>query len=249
MVVALACGFLPIFRDGLTARRRTIALGAALSMKMQKNGQIVVCFFGDGATEEGVYHESLNFAAVQKLPVLFVCENNGWAVTTPNDLQTASETFAQKGDAYGVRHLRVDGNDPLAVYAVTKQARETLDGEGPILIEALTYRTGFHTSSDNPALYRSDEEVLAWERWCPLKRTRLYMEARGLWDEAQEQALWQRCREEIEAAIRAAEALPLPPPESMFDDIFEAHTWMLEEQREQLLADLASEPGEGEDRR
>lgn len=225
------------------------ACGAAWAAKIKRDPTKFLCYFGEGSSSRGEFHSAMNFAGIHKPPVIFLCENNGWAVTTPNDLQTASETFAQKGDAYGVRHLRVDGNDPLAVYAVTKQARETLDGEGPILIEALTYRTGFHTSSDNPALYRSDEEVLAWERWCPLKRTRLYMEARGLWDEAAEEALWQRCRSEIEAAIRAAEALPLPPPESMFDDIFEAHTWMLEEQREQLLADLASEPGEGEDRR
>ncbi len=216
------------------------ANGAAWAAKLKGDDTRFLVYFGEGSSSRGEFHSALNFAGVHKTPIIFLCENNGWAVTTPTDLQTASASFAEKGDAYGVRNLRVDGNDPLAVFAATREARELAE-EGPTLIEAVTYRTGFHTSSDNPELYRSAEEVAAWEVWEPLARTRRYLEGLGAWTEADEEALWARCKREIQEAVTAAEAMALPPPESMFDDVFAEPTWMLDEQKAALLADLEPE--------
>ncbi|NCF82285.1 MAG: hypothetical protein GWP74_11820, partial [Proteobacteria bacterium] len=147
-------------------------------------------------------------------------------------------TFAEKGDAYGIRNLRVDGNDPLAVYSVVREARALAPERGATLIEAITYRMGFHTSSDNPDLYRKPEEVEIWEPWDPLNRMRKYLERRKLWDGNKEEALWIRCKSDISDAVNQAETLDFPHPSSMFDDTFHELTWMLEEQRAQLLADL-----------
>ena len=217
------------------------AAGAAWAAKLKGHDTRFLVYFGEGSSSRGEFHSAMNFAGIHKPPIVFLCENNGWAVTTPTDLQTASATFAEKGDAYGVRNLRVDGNDPLAVYAVTREARELTATEGPTLIEAVTYRTGFHTSSDNPDLYRDEAEVKAWEAWDPLLRTRLYLEGLGRWSEADDEALWQSCRAQIQEAVEAAEAMPLPPPESMFDDIFAEPIWLLDEQKASLLGDLDEE--------
>lgn len=216
------------------------ATGAAWAAKIRGDDTRVLTIFGDGSSSRGEFHSAMNFAGVFKPPVVYICENNGWAVTTPTDVQTASATFAQKGDAYAVRNLRVDGNDPLAVYAVTHEARE-LSAEEPTLIEAVTYRTGFHTSSDNPDLYRSEEDVAMWKAWDPLTRMRKYLENKGFWSEAEETRLWARCEVEMQAAIDEAEAMPLPEPETMFDDTFAEPTWMIEEQKAALLDDLRQE--------
>lgn len=214
------------------------ACGAAWAAKLKGDDTRFIVYFGDGATSRGEFHSAMNFAGIHKPPIIFLCENNGWAVSTPTSVQTASATFAEKGDAYGVPNLRVDGNDPLAVYRVTAEARARAATEGPTLIEAVTYRTGFHTSSDNPDLYRTEDEVKAWEAWDPLMRTRRYLERLGHWSEADEAALWERCKGEIQEAVEAAEALPLPAPETQFDDVFAEPTWPLEEQRAALLAEL-----------
>jgi pyruvate dehydrogenase E1 component alpha subunit len=214
------------------------ACGAAWAAKIKGDDTRFLVYFGDGSTSRGEFHSAMNFAGIYRPPVVFMCENNGWAVTTPTTTQTAVSSFAEKGSAYGVRNLRVDGNDPLAVYAVTRKARNDVAEEGPILIEAVTYRTGFHTSSDNPDLYRTAEELKAWEAWDPITRLRRYMEHRGAWTDTEEDALRARCKSEIDAAVRAAEAMPLPPPGSMFDDIFAHPIWNLVEQRDALLEDL-----------
>ena len=220
------------------------ACGAAWAARIKGDRRRFLAMFGDGATSRGEFHSAMNFAGVYKPPVLFLCENNGWAVSTPTSVQTAAATFAEKGNAYGVRNVRVDGNDPLAVYAVVRDAHQRALDEGPTLIEAVTYRMGFHTSSDNPDRYRGSDEVAAWEPWDPLTRMRGYLEHRGLWSAAQETALWARCKSELQSAIEAAEAMALPPPESMFDDTFAEPTWMLAEQRAALLDDLAQGPGD-----
>ncbi len=214
------------------------ACGAAWGAKIKGDDTRFLTFFGDGATSRGEFHSALNFAGIFKPPVVFICENNGWAVTTPASAQTASRTFAQKGDAYAVRNLRVDGNDPLAVYAAAREARDLAAKEAPSLIEAVTYRLGFHTSSDNPDLYREPEEVEEWAAWDPLIRTCKYLERKGYWGKRQEADLWTRCTRDIDAAVEQAEAMPLPDPASMFDDTFEQMTWMLEEQKAALLGDL-----------
>ena len=216
------------------------AAGAAWAAKLRGDDTRVIVYFGDGATSRGEFHSALNFAGIHEPPVVFFCQNNGWAVSTPNDRQTATATFAEKADAYAVRRVRVDGNDPLAVYAATADALAAMPEEGATLIEAVTYRMGFHTSSDNPDLYRRDDEVEAWSRWDPIDRTRKYLEHRGWWNGDQEAALHERADRDIRAAITEAEALPKPVPESQFDDVFEQSNWMLDDQRDRLLDDLSS---------
>lgn len=212
--------------------------GAAWAAKIKGDDTLFLTLFGDGSTSRGEFHSAMNFAGVHKLPVVFICENNGWAVTTPTDVQTATQSFAEKGNAYGVRNLRVDGNDPLAVYAVVSEARELARTQGPTLIEAVTYRMGLHTTSDNPDLYRTPEQVASWEVWNPLNRLRKYLEAAGEWDSSREDEVRARYTTEIDQAIRVAEAMPFPEPETMFDDTFAERTWMLEEQKARLLGEL-----------
>jgi TPP-dependent pyruvate/acetoin dehydrogenase alpha subunit len=183
----------------------------------------------------------MNFAGIHRPPVVFLCVNNSWAVSTPLDRQTAQADFAKKGDAYGVPNLRVDGNDPLAVFAVTSAARERLESEGPTLIEAVTYRLGFHTSSDNPDLYRQQAEAELWADWDPLRRTRLYLEQAGHWSVKDEEALQQDCQNRIQQAIDTAEAMDLPDAASQFEDVFADSNWMLDEQKERLLGELTEE--------
>jgi pyruvate dehydrogenase E1 component alpha subunit len=216
------------------------AAGAAWAAKLRGDDTRFIVYFGDGATSRGEFHSALNFAGIHHPPVVFFCQNNGWAVSTPNDRQTATATFAEKADAYAVRRVRVDGNDPLAVYAATADALAAMPDEGATLIEAVTYRMGFHTSSDNPDLYRSGDEVDAWGRWDPIARTRKYLEHKGWWDSGREAALHEVADRDIKAAITAAEAMPKPVPESQFDDVFEQPTWMLDDQRDRLLDDLSN---------
>jgi len=180
----------------------------------------------------------LNFAGIHKPPAIIVLANNGWAVTTPLDCQTAQQNFAAKADAYAVNGVRVDGNDPLAIYAIVKQSLDSAHEQGTTLIEAITYRQGFHTSSDNPDLYRKEEELENWRQWDPINRLRAYMEGRGCWSEAEESAMAQQQEADIQAAVTKAESMPLPGPESQFDDIFEASNWMLDEQRARVLSEL-----------
>ncbi|KRS15530.1 thiamine pyrophosphate-dependent dehydrogenase E1 component subunit alpha [Roseovarius indicus] len=214
------------------------AAGAAWAARLRGDDTRFLVFFGDGSTSRGEFHSALNFSGVHRPPIVFLCENNGWAVSTPTSTQTATRTFAEKGDAYAIRNRRVDGNDPLAVYSVVKEAYDLCASEGPSLVEAVTYRMGLHTTSDDPDLYRDRSDVAEWEQWDPLPRTRKYLEARGFWDEAREAALWERVRAEIAEAVTAAEALPFPAPETMFDDTFETPTWLLEEQKRRLLDEL-----------
>jgi pyruvate dehydrogenase E1 component alpha subunit len=217
------------------------AAGAAWAAKLRGDQTRFIVYFGDGATSRGEFHSAMNFAGIHRPPVVFFCQNNGWAVSTPTDVQTASETFAEKADAYAVRNVRVDGNDPLAVLAATREALELAPTEGATLIEAVTYRLGFHTSSDNPDLYRREEELAGWEAWGPLRRMRGYLEHRGWWTDEDERALETRCAEELKAAVAAAEAMPLPGPADQFDDVYAEPDWLLEQQRAQVLEELGVE--------
>ncbi len=216
------------------------AAGAGWAAKLLKSPIAILGFFGDGATSRGEFHSAMNFAGIHRPRVVFICVNNSWAVTTPLSCQTAMPDIAAKGNAYGVRNLRVDGNDPLAMFSVTKQARDLLPEIGASLIEAVTYRLGFHTSSDNPDLYRQQAECSAWEQWDPLRRTRAYLARKAWWTEQDETELQARCTRDIRNAVARAEQRAIPGPESQFDDVFSRSTWMLEEQRARLLEDLAA---------
>jgi 2-oxoisovalerate dehydrogenase E1 component alpha subunit len=215
----------------------THAVGAAWAAKIRREDVASLVYFGDGATSSSDFHSGLNFAGVFRLPVVFLCRNNGWAISVPVERQTATQTFAEKAVAYGVPGVRVDGNDIFAVVAVTRQAVERgLRGEGPTLIEAITYRMGGHSTSDDPNRYRETEAVEAWARRDPLERVRAYLAARGAWTDADDAALRADIDARFREAVTIAEKTPQPPLESMFEDVYAKVPWHLREQRAELLA-------------
>jgi pyruvate dehydrogenase E1 component alpha subunit/2-oxoisovalerate dehydrogenase E1 component alpha subunit len=212
------------------------AVGAAWAAKIKGDRTVVVGFVGDGGTSEPDFHNAMNFAAVFRVPVVIVCQNNHWAISVPTARQTASPTIAVKGRAYGVPSERVDGNDVLAVYAaVSRAVANARSGEGPTFIEALTYRIGAHSTSDDPTRYRSQAEVEGWMKRDPLSRLRRYLVHRGLVDDASDATLEQELNTEIAAAIKEVEALDAPERGTLFDDVYATPPWHLVEQREELL--------------
>lgn len=211
------------------------AVGAAWAMKMKKARSIAVAFFGDGATSHPDFHAAMNFAGVFKPPCVLVCQNNHWAISMPVSRQTASATLAVKGRAYGVPSVRVDGNDLLAVYkAVSDAAERARHGEGPTFLEAVTYRMGAHSTSDDPTRYRPDAETLEWKQKDPLARLRRHVVAQGLTDDAKDAALDDELNEEIARAIKEVEDYPPPDRGSLFEDVYESLPWHLREQKEEL---------------
>ncbi|GAB4249729.1 MAG: pyruvate dehydrogenase (acetyl-transferring) E1 component subunit alpha [Acidobacteriota bacterium] len=224
------------------------AVGIAMAAKLRGLDEIALTYFGDGATSTGDFHVSCNFAGVFQAPVIFFCRNNQYAISVPLSRQTASATIAVKAQAYGIEGVRVDGNDVLAVYAATKKAADRArSGDGATLIEALTYRQGAHTTSDDPRAYRSDEEVEVWRRKDPIVRLRAFLERQGLWDENKEAALEKELEEEFQAVLSEVESLEPPAPETLFEDVYASLPWHLEEQRdalrEALLIDAGANPG------
>ena len=215
------------------------AVGAAIAAKILGDPIVTMAFFGDGASSRGDFHAGLNFAGVFKAPVVFVLQNNQWAISVPVKRQTASKTLAIKAIAYGIRGVRIDGNDILAVYFTAKAAVEAArSGDGPTLIEALTYRLGPHTTADDPSRYRSSEEVSKWEIREPLRRFKLYLLKTGVIDEGEDLELWKRQEERIEkAVVRALEKPPLPP-EVILEDVYSKVPWNLKEQLIELRESL-----------
>lgn len=214
-------------------------VGAAYAAKLRKEDTVFLTYFGEGASSEGDFHVGMNFAGVWNVPVIFFLRNNGWAISTPRELQTASETFAQKADAYGFEGVLVDGNDIFAVIEATRRAAEKArNGGGPTLIEALTYRVGAHSTSDDPTGYRDEAEVKEWEKKDPIERFRRYLSKIGLWSQSYEDKLQEELKAEIQAAVETAENTPDPAPETIFEDVFSENPWHLEEQREELLTHL-----------
>ncbi len=198
------------------------AVGAAMASKLRRDGTVVLGYLGDGATSANDFHAGMNFAAVFQAPVVLICQNNHWAISVPLSAQSASETIAVKGTAYGMHAVRVDGNDVLAVHAVTAEAiARARRGEGPTFIEAVTYRRLGHSSSDDPSRYRDDAEVKQWEQRDPIERYRRFLLARKLWDDARDEALRDEIAREVNAAIEQAEAAaPRPAPETLIEDVF-----------------------------
>ena len=212
------------------------AVGIAWAAKIRKEGTIALCFFGDGATSEDDFHAGLNFAAVYQAPVVLVCQNNQWAISTPVAAQTESESLAIKGLAYGIPSLRVDGNDVLAMYAAIKAAVDKArQGGGPTFIEAVTYRLGAHSSADDPGQYRAPDEPTAWQKRDPLLRFGLWLAANDILSAERQAATKQHVSDAIRSAIAAAETVGPPPAASLFDDVFLRPTWLLEEQKAELL--------------
>jgi 2-oxoisovalerate dehydrogenase E1 component alpha subunit len=196
-----------------------------------------VTSFGDGATSEGDWHAALNFAGVQQVPMVFVCENNRYAISVELGTQSGSETIAEKARAYGMPGFSVDGMDVLACYYLmhdlVERARE---GAGPALVDASVYRYGPHSSADDDSVYRPDEEVATWRRRDPLPRYRALLETRGLWNQAAEERLRDELDALLDEAAERAEEAGAPPFASMFDDVYAEMPWHLAEQRDEAEA-------------
>ena len=213
------------------------AVGAAMAAKLKGDDVVTVGFIGDGATSEPDFHSALNFAGVWKAPCVLICQNNHWAISVPSRAQTRSKTFAVKAHAYGIPGVRVDGNDVLALHAViTEATTRARAGEGPTFIEALTYRIGAHSSSDDPSVYRSEEEVERWRRKDPLQRFERYLRSRDLLDDEAVATMRSDIDQEILAAIREVEGAPPPERASLFDDVYRDPPWHLVEQQRELLS-------------
>lgn len=230
---------LPIFPVAVAvASQLPHAVGLGMGARLRDDPVAVLVYLGDGATSEGDFHEAMNFAGVFRAPVVFFCQNNGFAISVPVSRQTASRTLAQKAQAYGIPGVRVDGNDAVAVYQFTRQALDRArQGLGPTFIEAVTYRLGPHTTSDDPSRYRSPEEERAWEPQDPLRRLRQLLEARGLWDAQVQQALERAVMEEIDEAVREAERLPPAAADAIFANVYERPLPRLVRQRQELVGE------------
>ncbi len=211
------------------------AVGLAYAAQYRGDDAVVMAYCGDGATSEGDFHEAMNFAGVWHVPAVFVVQNNQWAISVPLKKQTHSATLAQKALAYGFPGMQVDGNDLLAVCAASREAVERArHGEGPTLIECMTYRLGVHTTADDPTRYRSDEEVRAWERKDPLPRVRAYLEKKNLL----EAGIEERVDEEIAGAVERFEAMAEADPLAIFDHVYAERPPHLEAQRAELTERL-----------
>jgi 2-oxoisovalerate dehydrogenase E1 component alpha subunit len=213
------------------------ATGLAWAAKIKKEDDVVLVYFGDGATSSSDFHNGLNFAGVFKAPVIFLCRNNGWAISVPTERQTGSASFAAKGVAYGIPGVRVDGNDLFAVIRATRDAQaRAARGEGPTLIEAMTYRMSGHSTSDDPKAYRPDSTLDPWKRMDPIARVRRYLERAAGWAPARDKEIEAEADAEIRACVAAAEKTPPPPLESMFEDVYAELPWHLAEQLSELRA-------------
>jgi pyruvate dehydrogenase E1 component alpha subunit len=238
------------------------AVGAAWAFDLRDEDRVVACHFGDGATSEGDFHEALNFAGVFDTPTLFCCHNNGWAISVPRERQTASSTLAAKATAYGFEGVRVDGMDPLASYAVTREAAERAREAGPgsdadersdatgsgslprpVLIEFVEYRYGAHTTADDPTAYRDDDAVDPWRAIDPIDRMETFLRETGRIDDEGVAAARDRADDLVADAIDAAEAVE-PDPAAMFDHAYADLPLELRRQRDELLAAI-EQHGEG----
>lgn len=209
--------------------------------------RIVACYFGEGAASEGDFHAALNIAATRSCPVVFICRNNGYAISTPTLEQYRGDGIASRGLGYGIDTIRVDGNDIWAVREATLKARELAlkDGGRPVLIEAMSYRISHHSTSDDSFAYRARVEVEDWKRRDnPITRLRKYLENKELWNDEKEAAARSRIRKEVLKAFGDAEKELKPPLREMFEDVYEEMTPELRDQMKELREVLDTYPGE-----
>ncbi|XP_020834119.1 2-oxoisovalerate dehydrogenase subunit alpha, mitochondrial isoform X2 [Phascolarctos cinereus] len=216
------------------------AVGAAYAAKRANSNQAVICYFGEGAASEGDAHAGFNFAATLECPIIFFCRNNGYAISTPTSEQYRGDGIAARGPGYGIMSIRVDGNDVFAVYNATREARRRAVAENqPFLIEAMTYRIGHHSTSDDSSAYRSVDEVNYWDKQDhPISRLRHYMLSRGWWDEEQEKGWRKQSRKKVMEAFEEAERKLKPPVGLLFSDVYQEMPARLQKQQEALSRHL-----------
>lgn len=218
------------------------AVGVALAAKIRGDDVCTIAYFGDGGTSSNDFHSALNFAAVFKTPTVFFCRNNGYAISLPVTKQTATESLAIKATAYNMEGVRVDGNDVLAVYQATRRALEKArSGRGPTLIEAVTYRIGAHSTSDDPARYRDEREVEFMRSKDPIDRFRRYLQERGFWTEEDESDARRSMHDQIKEAIGRAEKVPHPGVRSLFEDVYRAQTQNLLSEADELAEETGGD--------
>jgi len=228
----------------------THAVGAAWAAKMRRETMVSAACLGDGATSSADFHSALNFAQVFRVPCVFVCQNNQWAISTPAARQSNTATFAERALAYAMPAERLDGNDVCELYLAFQRAAERARaGLGPTFLECVTYRVGPHSTSDDPTLYRSEAEVSEWRARDPIERLARSLESQGALDAAARRALEDELSAELDAALAVAEAAPAPPRASLFDDVYAELPEHLLEQRKELFTSakrIAHSPGQGD---
>ena len=214
------------------------AVGLAWGMSLKSDPGVVLVFFGDGASSEGDFYEAGNLAGVLKAPVIFLCVNNQWAISTPTSLQTAADSFASKSSAFGIPGVQVDGNDPSLVFEAVSEARErAVNGKGPTLIESTVYRLGAHTTADDPTRYVPSEELSAAKKRDPLLSLQKELKKRNLWSDEKQNEVEKYALERMDEALEKAKNTPLQPS-SVLDHCFETETLRLSKQRKYLLESL-----------
>lgn len=220
------------------------AVGAAYANKLGKEDAIAICYFGEGAASEGDFHAALNFSATLEVPLVFFCRNNGFAISTPVKDQFRGDGIASRAAGYGMHVIRVDGNDILAVQKVTAEARKlALEKSRPVLIEAMTYRRGHHSTSDDSTRYRSAAEIEEWrETNDPINRFRAYMESKGWWNEEKDVAVRESTRSAVLLAMQTAENKPKPAMDQVFEDVYQKKEPHLIQQEQEMLEHIAKYP-------
>ncbi|WP_110601749.1 thiamine pyrophosphate-dependent dehydrogenase E1 component subunit alpha [Salinicola lusitanus] len=219
------------------------ATGYAYGQKLAGQGHCTLTIFGEGAASEGDFHAALNMASVHKVPVIFLCRNNGYAISTPVTEQFAGDGVAARAFGYRMQSIRVDGNDVLAVYEATREARRlAVEENEPVLIEAMTYRLAAHSSSDDPSGYRSKKEEEAWHKKDPLRRMQRWLIERGWWNEDEERELTESLRREVLETMKQAEKRRPPALETLVSDVYAETPALLREQLATLKAHIGRHP-------
>ena len=219
------------------------ATGYAYGQKLQGLNEVTMCYFGEGAASEGDFHAGLNMAAVHQAPVIFFCRNNGYAISTPSDEQYKGNGIASRGVGYGIKTLRIDGNYILAVILATQTAREyALKENAPVLIEAMSYRLGAHSTSDDPSGYRTREEEEEWQANDPILRMKNWMLKQHWWDEKQESELFEQYRKEVLAAVKVSEKIEKPHLDTLISDVYDLPSVQLQAQLDELKEHINKYP-------
>ncbi|KAL0019116.1 hypothetical protein WJX77_012317 [Trebouxia sp. C0004] len=219
------------------------AVGAAYALKLEGKQACVGVYFGEGAASEGDFHAAVNFASTLSAPVLFICRNNGWAISTPSTEQYRGDGIAGRGPSYGIASIRVDGGDARAVYNATAEARKiAVANSCPVLIEAMSYRSGHHSTSDDSSRYRTADEMNRWRARDPVMRFQNLLLANDWWDPQQEKDLRLSLRKEVLKALEAAQKEPKAPLSDMFTDVYKEMPWHLREQMKEAMAHVKAHP-------